>query len=64
MDDSARLTEVEIKLTHQERLVETLNGVIIELRREHDQLCKRFDALERMLAARADDPVDEPPPHY
>jgi SlyX protein len=59
-----RITELEIKLMHQERLVETLNEVIIEQRAQMDQLRRRLEGLERKLEDSDEEPTNEPPPHY
>lgn len=60
----ARLTEVEIKITHQERLLETLNEVVIEQRAEIDRLQSRLDRFEGILSNLDEEAVNEPPPHY
>lgn len=59
-----RITELEIKLTHQERLLDTLNEVIIEQRADIDALKKRLDAYGRVLESLGEDAPNEPPPHY
>lgn len=63
-DVERRVIELEIKLTHQDRLLEELNEVVIEQRATIDKLQKRTDALERALFALQDDPANERPPHY
>ncbi|GAB3403515.1 SlyX family protein [Massilia agilis] len=67
MDHEDRFVDIEIKLAHQEDLVETLNQTIY-------QQGRRIDQLEAMLAKLADhvrnlqeagqQPVNERPPHY
>jgi SlyX protein len=59
-----RLIEVEIKLTEQEQLLETLNQVVIAQQREIDFLRSRVDIFERMLANMEESPANERPPHY
>jgi SlyX protein len=62
-----RLVDLEIKLMHQDRLVDTLNQVVIELRAEVDALRKHVDRLieERRGGTQGDDaPANDPPPHY
>jgi len=65
---SERIDALEMRLTHQERIIEDLNTIVI------DQW-KRIDALTRQLANLADrvqeaednaglTPPDRPPPHY
>lgn len=63
-DVEQRVIELEIKLTHQDRLLEELNEVVIEQRVHLDKLEKRADALEKALFSIQDDPGNEPPPHY
>ena len=67
MSDDDRFIDIEIKLAHQENLVESLNQTIYEQGR-------RIDQLEAMVAKLADHvrtlrdagqgPVHEKPPHY
>jgi SlyX protein len=62
-----RFVDIEIKLAHQEDLVEELNQVVY-------QQSRRIDQLEAMVSQLADhlrnnaqsgqNPVNEPPPHY
>jgi SlyX protein len=64
---SDRLVDIEIKISHQEDLVETLNQTIY-------QQGRRIDQLEAMVASLADHlrtlqssrqgPLNEKPPHY
>jgi SlyX protein len=61
----ARLVELEIRYTHQERLLEELHGVIVEQGRTIASLVAQVDAIRARLATLAkDEPGDEPPPHY
>ncbi len=67
MNHEDRFVDIEIKVAHQEDLVETLNQTIY-------QQGRRIDKLEAMVAALADHvrnlqtsrqgPVNERPPHY
>lgn len=61
-----RVTELEIKLTYQERLVETLNQALIEQQAEIDVLKRQLAQLHERLGSVAlpDPPDGEPPPHY
>jgi SlyX protein len=62
-----RFVDIEIKLAHQEDLVESLNQVVY-------QQSRRIDQLEAMLSQLADhirdnaqsgpNPISEKPPHY
>lgn len=64
---SDRLVDIEIKISHQEDLVESLNQTIY-------QQGRRIDQLEAMVASLADHlrtlqssrqgPLNEKPPHY
>lgn len=62
-----RLVDIEIKLSHQEDLVETLNRTVYEQGRHIDQL----EALVMKLAEHVQTlrdagqaPINERPPHY
>ncbi|MEM9693851.1 MAG: SlyX family protein [Myxococcota bacterium] len=56
MTTEQRLIELEIKLAYQERTVDTLNEVILELRSELGAQAKRLTVLEaRLVALVADD---------
>lgn len=53
-----RLTELEIRYTHQEALIETLSDLIREQHARIDALARRIDRLEERAAAEAE-PDDE-----
>ena len=67
MQHEDRFVDIEIKLAHQEDLVETLNQTIY-------QQGRRIDQLEAMMAKLAEHvrsvqdgrqiPLNEKPPHY
>ncbi len=67
MSSEERFVEIEIKLAHQEDLVESLNQMVYQQQ-------KRMDKLEAMCAALVQhlkdnqqggpNPVNERPPHY
>ncbi len=59
-----RLTEVEIKLTLQESLLETLNQVVIAQRREIDALRDQVQSFEQLMEGLNENPANERPPHY
>ena len=60
-----RVTELEIRLTYQDELIETLNQVVIELRRELDSTHQRLAKLEQqLLAGLPEEAQNERPPHY
>jgi SlyX protein len=63
---AARLLELEVKTAYQDRTIEDLNDVVLELRGEIDKLRRDFEALQSE-AQSADKPIgpgNEPPPHY
>lgn len=65
-----RLTELEIRLTHQEDTLDTLNRTVIEQHRQIDRLQLQISMLEKKLkTAIESSPVaheseESPPPHY
>jgi len=61
-----RVTELEIKLTYQERLIETLNQALIEQQAEIDALKRQLAVLDERTGSvpLPDTPGDEAPPHY
>ncbi len=63
-----RLTELEIRYTHQAELLTELSSVLYEQQRVMAKLEARVKELERRLADEGpggDGPIpNEPPPHY
>ena len=62
-----RFIDIEIKLAHQEDLVESLNQVVYQQSRRIDQLEARVGQLVEHIRSSAQSnqgPVNEPPPHY
>jgi len=64
-----RITELEIRLTHQDEHIETLSNTIIRQHDEIDTLKLRLEILEKRLKQASEsqlaDLKDEtPPPHY
>ena len=64
-----RLIEIEIKLSRQEDLVETLNDIVYRQQKKIDQLQELCAALVRQMQAVASTSTElaasnEPPPHY
>lgn len=63
-----RLTEIEIKLTQMEDLVETLNLTVFRQQEQIAQLQQQHQLLSQQLQDMAlsdqRDPLDETPPHY
>lgn len=65
----ARLTDLEIRITHQEATLLALNDVIAAQQRVIDQLRKEVEALKRQLRDMSPSGVaapweETPPPHY
>jgi uncharacterized coiled-coil protein SlyX len=63
-DLEKRVTELEVKLTYQDRLIEELNQVVIELRAEIERVAKGMRRVEQQIIADLPDAPNEPPPHY
>ncbi|MFJ9451838.1 MULTISPECIES: SlyX family protein [unclassified Herbaspirillum] len=70
MIDEERLVDIELKLTHQEDTVDTLNKIVYEQQKKIDELEKLLTALARQVkdaANSASEPrsiENERPPHY
>ena len=71
MDDDAeiRLTELEIRLAHHERMSEELSAVVFEQGRTIDRLTAQLHRLRDRLASQEaggerSPQDDKPPPHY
>lgn len=68
MDDT-RLTDLEIRLTHQEATLQALNDVIADQHKLIAQLRREVELLQRQLRAMSPDNIaapweETPPPHY
>jgi SlyX protein len=67
VSDDDRFINIEIKLAHQENLVESLNQTVYEQGRRIDQLEAMVAKLAehvRTLRDAGQGPVNERPPHY
>ena len=67
MSQEDRLVDIEIKISHQEDLVETLSQTIYRQGRRIDQLEAMVASLVdhvRTLQSTRQGPVNEKPPHY
>jgi SlyX protein len=68
MDQDERFMAIEIKLAHQEDLVESLNDVVYQQTRRIDQLEAMVNALAEHIRNAAQNapnaPANEVPPHY
>ena len=67
MSSEDRFIDIEIKLAHQEDLVESLNQRVYEQQKQIDQLEAMLVALAERVrnTSQANQiPINEPPPHY
>jgi SlyX protein len=67
VSDEDRIIDIEIKLAHQENLVESLNQTIYEQGRRIGQLEAMVAKLAEHIRALRDagqGPLNEKPPHY
>jgi SlyX protein len=67
VSDEDRFIDIEIKVAHQENLVESLNQTIYEQGRRIDQLEAMVAKLAehvRVMRDTGQGPVNERPPHY
>jgi len=68
-DTDSRLTELEIRLTHYEDMIESLNQVVIEQGNDIHVLKVQLKHLNKKLKSAqgsvlADEKDETPPPHY
>ncbi len=61
---SEKLIDFEMRLMHQEKLLEQLNEVVIEQQGTIQRLHKEVDRLKEQALAGPNEDVNEPPPHY
>jgi SlyX protein len=61
-----RITELEIKLAHQEKLIDELNEVVTGQWKDIDILKKKFVLLNEMIKQfdTKNSEADESPPHF
>lgn len=69
MTDDTRLTDLEIRITHQEATLLALNDVVGEQQQLISQLRKEIEALKTRLRELAPSNIaapweETPPPHY
>ncbi len=61
---SEKLIDFEMRLMHQEKLLEQLNDVAVEQQGTIQRLQKEIARLKEQLVAGPNEDVNEPPPHY
>ena len=64
-----KITDLEIRLTHQEAAIEEMNGVLLKQHRLIESLRAELDILQRQLRDMSTSNVGDvsqepPPPHY
>ena len=67
MEHEDRFVDIEIKLAHQEDLVESLNQMVYQQSRRIDQLEAMVNHLAEHIrnnAQSGQNPVNDKPPHY
>ncbi len=68
MTDTSRIDALEIRLAHQERMIEDLNQIITAQWKDIDRLKRAIERLGDRLAsaetAIGSNPADEPPPPH
>ena len=61
----ARMVDLELRFMRTERLLDDLNDVVVDQRREIDRLVAEVKALrEQVMTGNLDVAKNEPPPHY
>jgi SlyX protein len=68
-DPTDRLVDLEIRIAHQDMVIDDLNATVVEQWKAIDGLTRRLEALVDRLAtveqnARYAAPPEPPPPHY
>ncbi|MCK6531671.1 MAG: SlyX family protein [Polyangiaceae bacterium] len=68
-DPEARVVELEVRFTHQDRALSEMSDVVYRQQQLIDQLERRVKALEKRLADIGEpstprDITDDVPPHY
>lgn len=63
---SDRILELEVKAAYQERTIEELHEVVLDLRKEIEKLRRDFESLrtESQSSEKPMGPANEAPPHY
>jgi SlyX protein len=64
MTPEERLTELEIRYTHQQDMIEQLSDLVARQGRQLDALRAELDRLRLQAEADGPSPPNERPPHY
>lgn len=66
MSADERLTEIEIKVSHQDLLLEQLSDVLFQQQKTIDELEKKLTKLEKKVSEEPLEmgPAGQKPPHY
>ena len=64
-----RLTELEVRVAFQDKIIQDLNEVVTRQQREIDRVTRELEAVKSRLAGLAPSMVipqeeEKPPPHY
>ena len=68
-DTAARIVALEVRVTHQDRVIEDLNALVTEQWKQIEALAKQVERMADRLRRVEDnvpapDTPDPPPPHY
>ncbi len=63
-ENDDRQIDFEMRLMHQEKLLEQLNEIVTEQQTQLERLRREVARLKDQLAQGASEDVNEPPPHY
>lgn len=66
MDENDRLVELETRLAYQDRTIETLHEVVLDLRRDLESLRRELGRLEERVDRGGPEvgPAHDLPPHW
>lgn len=66
MDNDERIVELETRLAYQDRTIETLHEVVLDLRKDLEALRREMGRFEERLAGGGPEvgPANDLPPHW
>jgi SlyX protein len=64
MPSEDRLIELEIRIAHQDKVIEALDDVVRTFTARVEKLERELEVLRKSAGGLAVGPPDEPPPHY